>query len=331
MDREEYLKEAESLPKDQAYRLILGYAWERLIEGRTAEESKNFIWPGAGPNPNPIISPFEYYGNFLAFPEFPWAFLYPGWPKDRQKRFRELYTQAGFKDLPIGIWGDYSEAPYMFDYSTNPIRYSDILYELIESGINPTVFVITDAVNTQTGITPSKAQKFVEGFLPYIKIVKKFALGWELNQVKGWNEKEGNLQSGHDMIKLTNWIHNVVPEAEIYTHLQPNWWAPHYEGKKEIDYWKDNPNCSGLLFQIYPDSSLSLTLPVENEDDDPKSEDGLYLALKYKGSRPDAPGVAGRITALGKKFIMFEHSRNLGRYLKVKEIISKDSRVLGIC
>lgn len=288
---------------------------------------------GLKPNTEENKRPFDlgyWRGNFLAFTNYPWAFMYPAWPADARKYFRKFYAEAGFTHIPISIWAAYAGQGY--DYYHNLDNFRTILFELRDAGIEPCLFVITDAVSQSTIVKPDTAQAFCDYALPKLKdLVRLACLGWELNQVDGWNEREGNRQSGHDMIKLSSYIRWNLPKAEIFLHLQPNWWAPHYEGKSEVDFWRDAVEINGLLYQIRPDSSLRLKLDVENEDDDPKSEDGLYLALKYKGARPDAPGIAGRITAAGKKFVMFEHSRDIERWKQVIEIVSQDKRVSGYC
>lgn len=317
---EDFLSETNKLPPNQEARLILGYAYKRLIEANTIEEARQFVWPWYQDKQLDINT---WRGNFLAFPGYEMAFLYPSWSYAKREAFRKAYSAAGLTHLPIGIWGAYPQGQNVFDFTKNAQGYRDILIELKNDGIEPCVFVITDAVNNDTVITPKDAQKFCDYFLPKIKdLVKLTCLGWELNQVHGWSEQQDRM-SGHHMLDLSRFIRWNLPTAQIWAHFQPNWWAPHYEGKKEIDWWNNAKEITGLLFQIRPESSLKLHLDVSNEDDDPSSEDGLYLALKYRGAAK-VDGVKGRMEMLSKRFVMFESSRTLDRWLQIVNIVKEN-------
>lgn len=267
----------------------------------------------------PNFDPYFWKGNFLCFPNYPNAHMYPGWNTEARKTFRTLYAKAGHTHLPVSIYGSYGGVTY--DYTDNLSEFRKILEELKSSSIEPCLFVVTDAVNDKTRITPANAQRFCDATLPRLRdLIKLACLGWELNQVDGW----GTDRSGHDMIDLSKHIRWNLPTAEIALHLQPNWWGPHYADGDEWDFWRDAGEINTLLFQIRPDSSTDI-------NGDPSAPDGLYLALRYPHGS-GVFGVAGRIVSLSKKFVMFEHSKdNLTRWEQVRNIVQADSRVRGWC
>lgn len=306
-EREEFLQEANLLPPNQEYRLLLGYS-----EARTKmlqSDAMNYIWPN-----NPIPIPTGTVGNYLAFPGYPFAHMYLGWPEDKQARFREEYRKQ-HNILPLSAWADYDG--YRYDYTRDPQGFRSKIIELKDAGIETVFFAVTDAVD-YAPVTPENAEQYCDYFIPYIKdICPRVSLGWELNQVNGWNEKQGNTQSGHDMIKLSEYIRRNHQNAEIFLHLQPEWWGPHYEGGDEHSFWRDAVEINGLLFQVHWDQPLAK---------------GVHLALYYEGAVPQAPGVAGRLTQLYNKiFVFFEHSRELNRWNQAREIMSQDSRVSWVC
>lgn len=270
-------------------------------------------------DPDPDIDVNYFRGNYLCFPNYPNAHMYPGWNKDARDTFRKLYSQAGNTHLPMAIYGDYAGVRY--DYTDRLTEFTELLLELKESKIEPVLFVVTDAVNQQTVVTPANAQEFCDSILPRFRgIVNQVCLGWELNQVSSWNTDN----SGHDMIELSKYIRWNLPLVKINLHLQPNWWGPHYSAGNEWDFWRDAREINQLLFQIRPNSPITLT-------GDPENPDGLYLALVYPHSS-GAAGVCGRMIELDKEFVMFEHSKNdLDRWKQVKTIIMADTRVKGWC
>ena len=307
-EREEFLAEATLLPPQQVYRLLLGYS-----EARTKmlqADASRYIWPWWNPpNPGP---PTGTVGNFLSFPGYPFAHMYLGWPEQKQLDFRNAYS-GQFNILPLSAWANYDG--YRYDYTQDPQVFRRKIIELKEKGIEVIFFVVTDAVDYHP-VTPSNAQNFCNYFIPHIKdICSKVSLGYELNQVFGWRASD-DVMSGHHMIDLSRYIRWNHSLAEIWLHLQPNWWGPHYEGGDEDSFWRNAPELNGILFQIPWDRPLA---------------EGVNLALHYEGDA-HVPGVAGRMQRLGKKFSFFEHTRhNLNRWNQARTIMAQDPRVSWIC
>ena len=273
------------------------------------------------PSNPPPFDDGRWRGNFLALPDYPFAFMYPAWDEQKRLNFCQVYSKAGFNRLPISAWASYAGLSY--DYSSKPDEFRKILSGLKSFGIDPVFFVITDAVNDNTKIGPDKAENFCNSFLPKIRDLVKFAcLGWELNQVKGWDEHD-DPRSGEHMLNLSKYIKWNLPTAKLYAHFQPNWWAPHYEKGDEWTWWRDALSIDGLLHQIRPDAPIELTGNLQ-------APDGLYLALKYPvPGQPHIEGIKGRMEQLGKKYILFEHSRELRRWEIVRDICNQFK--IGYC
>lgn len=276
----------------------------------------------------PPPSRWKIYGNFLANGIEPFGFMAMGWRMHdtaRYDRFITAYVAAGYRHLPCAIWGEYPGETW-YDYRPQLRVFAEALDEWLARGITPIVFVLTDDRGDPLA-APGQivmAKQILEELGSRTALNKfEWCMGWELNQVAGWRETRNPLQ-GHHMIDLARMIKAVTGKAP-WLHLQPNWWAPHYQGADEDAWWRDvGDNCCGLLGQIAPDSPLELL-------GDPAFPHGLYLMLEYPRSSDGARGIAGRLAARGKQFVMFEHSRTLARWARVREIVERDPRVVGIC
>lgn len=280
--------------------------------------------PPAPPVPTPPAVR-TWRGNFLANGFEPWAFMYPGWDADRRTRFRRRYRAEGWTHLPIGIWGAYGHEP-AFDYRANVDGYRDLLRELLADGLIPCVFVVTDQLPGDPAWSAQQGIDFAARYcLQVADLVPAWCLGWELNQVAGWDES-GNPQQGHDMIRLGQTIKSAGYGAPVYAHFQPNWWGPHYADGDEAQWWRDvGGSIDGLLFQIRPESSRSLS-------GDSQAPDGVYLALRYPRGSDGALGICGRLQAMGKEFVLFEHARTRERWEQTLAAITRDGdRVQGWC
>jgi hypothetical protein len=271
---------------------------------------------------------FAIYGNFLANGIEPWGFLSPlWWTRDRPRwtRFVQAYTAAGYRHLPFALYGQYGNSGW-FELRDPDLAVAVVRAHL-DAGIMPILMAITDDIDRPN------APEAWERVRPAIEAIVRsvgaqaleFCCGWEINQVYAFNEQHF-LSSGDDLIHLCHTLRRTTGKAP-WLHLQPNWWAPHYEGRDEDRWWRDvGDRCAGLLFQIAPDSSLDLTRPRDGRE-----ADGLYLALRLPRGSDGAEGIAGRLASTGHRFVLFEHSRDPERWKRVEAIVRPDRRVVGIC
>jgi hypothetical protein len=282
------------------------------------------------PTPTPtgdgflVPAHWTVYGNFLASGIESWGFMAPSWwlhDRPRWDRFVRAYVAAGYRHLPFALYGRYA-AERAYDLRTTPERARQLVLDHLARDITPIVLVITDEPDGSV-LTPDEAWERVRPAVVAIAdLPVLWCTGWELNEVGGWNAS-ANPRQGHDIITLCQRIRGVVGQAP-WLHLAPNWWAPHYEDGDEDQWWRDvGDDCAGLLGQIRPDAPLDLA-------GNPAAPDGLYLWLRYPRASDNARGIVGRLAARNKPVVMFEHSRDLARWQRVREIVVAEN-VAGIC
>jgi len=288
------------------------------------------VEPPPGPPPEP--ERYAIYGNFLANAIEPWGFMALSWwvhDRPRFDRFCRAYVAAGYRHLPVALWGAYA-GNWPYDLRGDVSRASAAIIALVAAGVTPLLMVLTDELDGRRR-DPVRDRAWVENefariwqALPHeARATIPLCCGWEINSIPGYHEGD-NPRQGDDLIALATAIADVTGAAP-WVHFTPNWWGPHYERGDEDRWWRDvGPSCVGLLGQIRPDAPITL-------EGDPSAPDGLYLMLRYPRRSDGAEGIAGRLRVLGKRFVLFEHSRDLERWRRVEAIVRSDGRVDGIC
>lgn len=321
-------------PPDYAAPLNTEQAWAHLFPGQPYPGTPTP--PGPGPDPvqptpdHPLpADPRRWRGNFLAFPGYPMAFMFPGWPADKRWAFARAYRAAGHTHLPIGIWGAYPGQP-TFDFRNDPGGYVRILQELRGHGIEPCVFVHTDAVSGRDPFTRGQLTTWARGYLPHIQhLVRLWCDGWEGNQI---DIQWPGFWMGNGTERLA-WAINLRgmlgPEAVLYVHFSPEritgW--PHYPNhdgpQDEPGWWTRGAKdvYTGILYQRRPD------------------EDERWVLAHTIGGRGadgsvdigDAARIAGGHWGFQRDFVLFEFARDLDRWQRLVAAVKDHPLIKGWC
>lgn len=257
---------------------------------------------------NVIVDEEIFRGNYLATPGFPFAHMYPGWDKAKQDEFRRIYVDNGNTHLPFAPFGSYGDVTY--DYRNNPNKFNDLCAELKNSGILPVIFVLTNNISGPE-FTLQTSLEYLDQFVPFaeslVQLTSQFVCGWEASDIYF----EGDEQ--FIFAKKLRQVLGIGPQ--LYYHDRPNWWGPHYPNRTEWNWWSDTTGIlDGILFQVPPNDSIAAIRET-------------LFEIPW-GSKPT--GVVGRVVDhLGKKFVMFEHSRDLQHYNEVVDLVRDDSRISG--
>ena len=281
--------------------------------------------------PDPPAVPGDLHawrGNFLAFPGFEYAFMYPGWPADKRQRFREAYRAAGYTHLPIGVWGSYGAHP-SFDYRGDVEGYRRILTELRTAFIHPCVFVHTDAVGSIAPFPLEALASWARGYLPQIAdLVALWCTGFEFAQIdQTWDGYWTG--DGTEHLRWAHILRTIVGSAAtIYCHFPPEritGWPnyPHHDGPQEEEGWWHAAGdvLDGLLYQRWPTEPEPFVLAhtIGGTSQDGSTDMG------------DAQRIAGGAWGIHKRFVFFEHSRDVQRHARLVAAVKDDPRIDGYC
>jgi hypothetical protein len=258
-------------------------------------------------------------GNFLAFPGFEFAFVYPSWSASRREAFRRAYRAAGHNWLPLSPWCDY-RGKGTYDFATNPDGFNDVIEELQNDGITVCVMCYTDGFNSSHPRTLDETKRWASSYIPRLRNMRMACTGWEFNQING-SEWTGD---GTKHIEWAKHLKGLLPSGvPLYAHFSPEritgWpnYPDHSGPQDEAGWWKGDNPLDGLLYQRRPDEPLP---------------DFFDHTLGGNGDVGDVNRIAGSYWGLsGLKFIVFEHSRDIERYKAVVVGVQEHPLVSGWC
>lgn len=299
--------------------------------------------PGRPPNPYlpsstaaPPLPPRDalrrWRGNFLNFPNYEFAFMYPAWDARKQSDFRLAYRAAGHTHLPIGIWGAYTgRGSFDFRSEVDQLGFLLLLRELRMADLLPVVFVHTDAISTRAPFTRADLTTWASHYLPsLLPYVACWVTGWEFNQIDQsspvyWTGK------GSEHLAWARSLRSILgPDALLYAHFSPERitgypnYPDHSGPQDEASWWKDHNPLNGLLYQRRPDEPerfvLAHTLGGEAVD----SSIDVGDVYRISGDR-------WGLKSQNLDFVFFEHSREFSRWERLTNAVKDHPLVAGFC
>jgi hypothetical protein len=270
----------------------------------------------------------KWRGNFLCFPGFPMAFMYPGWEPAKRASFCRQYRGAGHTHLPIGVWGSYRDQPG-FDYRNDPEGYRRILRELIDAGIEPCVFLHTDAVSNVPAWSRAQVTTWATGYVPRLKdLVRLWCTGWEFNQIDQ-NSSVYWTGNGQEHLEWARTVRGLIgSDAVLYCHFSPEritGWPnyPKHDGPQDEPGWWGRAEAffDGLLYQrgFDEDERFTIAHTVGGPDRDGRMDVG------------DALRISGGHWGVRRDFVCFEFARDVSRHDRLSRVFLQSPHVSGVC
>lgn len=322
--------------------------WSVHVETRNAAGadrsglSRPVVLAGAAPEPQPEPEPvgplFPYLTEFLAWPDG-YGFLYPGWTREKQGRYRAFLRSIGGNAIVAPVWADYAGQEGEFDYHANPEGHAALVAEAWRDGMRACVPLFGDLVEL-TGwgeLSEAQAHAWLRDWIPrYLAALATHGLtakdvlwctGLEFCQINAHlpkvdpdrePDRVGYWQwNGTAHLRIGATIRDLIgPDAELASHWPPHRITgyPHYTdhdnppGKDERSWWVDGAGIfTGLLHQRPPDEPVEYvvahTIGGTSQDGTHDVGDAVRIVDWYSGGR--------------LRFVAFEYGRELGRNREV--------------
>lgn len=268
---------------------------------------------------------YAWRGNFLAFPGYEMAFMFPAWSQEKQENFLRDYRAAGHTHLPLSPFARYGGLEY--DFSQDPQVFNNLIKRLKDKGIYVCVMAFTDAFKSHHPRTFDAAVRWASSYIPQLTAMELCCSGWEFNQIN-INTPEYWCGDGTKHLEWGRFLKGLLPAGvPLYCHFSPEritGWPnyPNHDGPQdEPGWWKaDNP-FDGILYQRRPDEKIEFTIAHTIGG---KAEDGSTDV-------GDAQRINGGHWGISKRFVFFEHSRTQQRWQQIVDRIKGDKRIDGWC
>lgn len=289
------------------------------------------VQPGQEPIPTPPSADVTTWrGNFLAFPGYEFAFLYPGWPRVKQAAFRAAYKSAGLTHLPFAPWGAYS-GQGAYDFRARVPEFRVLLTELLEDGLTPCVFMHTDrADGGASAWSRESLTAWARQFVPAVRdLIALWCTGWEYCQIDSGRAGYWTGDGAEHLAWARELRGLIGSEATLYAHFPPPRitgypnYPDHSGPQDEARWWKEAAGViDGLLYQCEFEKDERF---VKGNLLGGPSSDGTTDIGDVNRLRP------GGTWGVDVQVVFFEHSRSQNRWRRLVETVGRDARLKGFC
>ena len=325
IDREDFLKQASTFPRRRVDREVLGFAWEMLVEGKSADEARQFVWPDTTPAPDPVRPPgLQMWGNFLNLTpdRADWGFGYPSPTFDgRRPQHRNRLLSEGYTDLPLALYGRYPGLFAWWDYREDLITGAVLLRGLRESGLNPWVFVATDDV---MNVSWTELQRSGEWCVRIALDAgcTHFVTGWETDQ-----QNNPLANSGQRTLEWIAFLRSLLPREAYLAHHPGRHRTDTnemlYSGWFEDKDWDRHDWCTRA-------KRAGLNGMLANMGAEMSVDRAVYLLCEEPQRRPGVVGALGFWQDFGLEGFYFEHMQcQPAVHAEAVARVCKDARCKG--
>lgn len=153
--------------------------------------------------------------DFLTGGQF--THLYPSFSVNKRKKLRNKVKQSGYTHIYIYIMNQNDYRGPAFDFYDDIERYTSLLKELVDDGIEPVVWLAPDdAPDLHKKYTVERLIRTWKQVIPAIDhLVSSYVLGLEMDEY--WNETQQNA--------LGLALNELTPKP-IFVHLRTSKWKP---------------------------------------------------------------------------------------------------------
>jgi hypothetical protein len=291
----------------------------------------------AEPEVGPVGKPSReaaraWRSEFLAAPNgCDWAFMGPGWSRDKLQSYIDWAKPRGQLHLPWAAWGSYpNSGDPTFDYSGSKWpQFLELVDWVQAQGMIVAFFCLTDQVWGGSGFTEDWAHNWIRSHVPdLVSRVRMYVNGWEFVQINSAHDNWWTWD-GDANIRILKTIRQVVgPDNYVMCHFTPERITGHppYQhgdnGKTEPQWWHEaGSNLDGILYQRPPD------------------EDEHHCVVHTIGGTDEHGTDIGDVNRIvgnpstwdlrDKVFIAFEYSRDLARGERLSRKFSVEPKVSG--